>query len=549
VPLQQGFKALSEFARPHVFRQLRKAGAVSPWAPLAIGLSLPWLLGRGPSLGLVSQMNAIVLRSKPAIIDRHGTLSFAELDRNANRIARALARAGVGAGDVVALALRNGREFVEVALGAQKLGVVGCPLNTWARSPEIQAILGSIVPRVLVYDSRNTEQFKDALDPQTIPIVVGPGPRLPNSTSYESFVAGVSSLPGSPIARGGSGRLVIHTSGTTGTPKGAVRDSSAAGLGSLTNLLNVIPFRRDDVILCPAPLFHSFGLVTLTIATALGATLILPDEFEPESSLRLIDEHQATAASFIPIMLRRILALEAKTMTLHDHSRLRLVLVSGAPLSGDLRDAAGRTFGQVLYDLYGSTEAGWVTVANPADMQTHPGSVGKAVPGVKIAVFSSDGSRLPPPSTGEIFVHSDVLFAGYASGGSRAEREGFLSLGDVGHLDDDGRLYIEGRADDMVVVGGENVYPVEIEQVIETLTGVDEVAVLGVPDDEYGQVLVAFVAGSATAEEIRAHCAQALAGYKVPRLVEVVEELPRTSTGKVLKRELAAGLDKDDFAP
>ena len=532
-----GLRQIAEIAHPRTLKRLREAGAMDPKAPLAIARALPWLIGRGPSLGIVSKMHAVVLRDKPALHDRNGTLTWKELDERSNRAAHMLSGLGLSGGDRVAMVLRNGREMVEVILGAQKLGIVACPLNTWAKTRELQAILDQSDPKVLVYDARHKEEVDKVAPPSLTRIVVGDGEGDP--LAYEEVLAGQPSSPPAPFTRnGGVAKVVIHTSGTTGTPKGASRDASAAGLGALADLLGRVPYRRDDVILCPAPLFHSFGLATMTFATALGATVVLPDAFDAEGSLRLIEQHRATAASFVPVMIRRIVSLDDKVKERYDLSSLRIVMASGSVLSDDLRRAATRLFGPVLYDLYGSTEIGWAAIATPEDMTAKPKTVGRPVEGIEIAVFSKQGERLPPNETGELYVRSNILFEGYTSGESKDEREGFMAVGDLGRFDDDGYLFVESRSDDMVVVGGENVYPIEVEQVVESVEGVNEVTVLGVQDEEFGEVLAAFVVGDADVETIRKTCEAELASYKVPRRIEVRDELPRTATGKVLKTTL-----------
>jgi fatty-acyl-CoA synthase len=272
-------------------------------------------------------------------------------------------------------------------------------------------------------------------------------------------------------------------------------------------------------------------------------TLVLPEKFDPEGSLQLIEKHSASAASFVPVMLKRILALDDSVKSRYDLSSLRIVMASGSAMSPELRRDAMNLFGDVLYDLYGSTEIGWVTIASPEDMKHNPKTVGKPVPGTEIAIFSKDGDKLPPGETGELYIKSNILFEGYTSGDKKDERDGYMSIGDLGRIDEDGYLFVEGRADDMVVIGGENVYPIEVEELIESIDGVTEAAVLGVTDDEYGEVLAAFVAGSASPEEITKVCKSELASYKVPKRVEKLDELPRTSTGKVLKRKLIESLD------
>jgi fatty-acyl-CoA synthase len=254
--------------------------------------------------------------------------------------------------------------------------------------------------------------------------------------------------------------------------------------------------------------------------------MVLPEKFDPERSLQLIEEHRVTAASFVPVMIRRIVSLPQEIRHRYDLASLRIVLASGSVLSQDLKRAAGELFGEVLYDLYGSTEAGWVAIATPDSIRARPGSVGHPVDGVEVAVFSGDGQRLGVGATGELHIKSDLVFDGYTSGDSKADRDGYMAIGDLGRFDEEGYLFVESRTDDMVVIGGENVYPIE------------EVTVLGLPDEEYGQVLAAFVVGSVGAEEITGHCKKELASYKVPRRIEMLDELPRTSTGKVLKREL-----------
>ncbi|HYI46501.1 MAG TPA: AMP-binding protein [Actinomycetota bacterium] len=540
-----GLRQVAEFANPRNLMRLREAGAVDAKGPLGIAAAFPWLIGRGPSLGILSQMHAVVLGDKPAILDRNGTESWKELDRRANQVARALKQEGLRGNDRVALLLRNGREMIEVALGTQKLGIVACPLNTWAKPKELKSTIESADPSLLFYDTKHAEQVEECSHQGITLVYVGSKEgALPDSISYEDWIGEQSTLPPPPFTRDrGSPKVVIHTSGTTGTPKGAERNASAAGIGTLANLLGRVPYRRDDIVFCPAPLFHSFGLATFTFASALGSTMVLPEKFDPEESLKLIDEHKATAASFVPVMIKRIVSLDDEIKKKYDLSSLRVVLASGSAMSPELRKAAMELFGDVLYDLYGSTEIGWATIATPEDMKSKPKTVGKVVDGIEVAVFSESGDRLPEGETGELFVKSSILFEGYTSGETKDERDGYMSIGDLGYLDGDGHLFIEGRADDMVVVGGENVYPIEIEELIESLDGVDEAAVLGVKDDEYGEVLAAFVVGSTSEDKVQSACEKDLASYKVPKRVEIIDELPRTSTGKVLKRELIESLE------
>ncbi len=531
---------LGRILAPSSARTFQRAGLLDWREGVALGIALPWYLGRGPSLGFVSAVNAMAVGSKPAIHDRHGTLTWREVDRRTNRMANALAGMGLRGGDSLAILLRNGREFAESILAAQKIGVVACPLNTWAGTRELRDSLESVDPKALVFDALQAEQV-GGVDVDDLPaIVVGDCDASPvEAQAYEEVLAAAADDPPRPFTRRrGSSRVVIHTSGTTGRPKGAARDASRTGVREFIALLQVVPFRRDDVILCPAPLFHSFGLLTFTIGSILGATLVLPDRFDPEGTFAAIEEHRATAASMVPVMIHRVLSLPEEARSRHDVSSLRILLASGSAIPPDLRKEIENLFGPVLYDLYGSTEAGWVSIATPEDVGERPTTVGRPVPGVDVAVFSPHGVRLPAGQSGELFVKSSAMFEGYTSGEDRTHIGPYLSLGDLGRLDRDGYLFLEGRADDMVVVGGENVYPREIEDVVRSIPGVKDVAVFGAPDPEYGQTIVAFVVGDVEPDAVVQACRAQLASFKVPRRVEKVKELPRTGTGKVLKREL-----------
>ena len=529
-------KPLSDMARPDAIIRLARAGALDLRTPLAIASGIPWLIGRGPSTGILSRMNATSVGKKPAVIDRDGVFTWKQIDERSDRVTHLLTALGMRPGDSIAMLLRNGHEMAEILIAAQKLGVPACPINTWAKAAELRSVLESSKPKVLFFDAATVSSPQ--VDNATTLVAVGGSADL-SHVSYEYLLDEQSKKPIAPFTRDpGSPTVVIHTSGTTGRPKGASRNAANAGIKALTDLLQVVPLRRDDRVFCPAPMFHSFGLAIFTFATALGATLILPEAFKPERALQSIEEDEATAAAFVPVMLRRIVGLEESALSRYDLNRLRVVISSGSALSSQLRSELSDVFGDVIYDLYGSTEVGWVTIATPQDMRERPDAAGKPVRGVDVAILSEDGKRLPLGEVGRIFVRSGVAFEGYTTGEKIDSNGGYNSIGDVGFLDSDGYLYIEGRSDDMVVIGGENVYPVEVEQVIEALPGVVEAAVIGIEDDEFGQVLAAFVEGTITPEDVEAACRSKLASYKVPRKIDVMAELPRNATGKVAKKEL-----------
>jgi fatty-acyl-CoA synthase len=308
-------------------------------------------------------------------------------------------------------------------------------------------------------------------------------------------------------------------------------------------MLEAIPYRAGEPLLIASPMFHAWGMANLGLSMLLGSTLILRKRFSPEQTLADIAEHGVTLMSAVPVMLQRLLEVPTAVRDGYDTSSLRAVAISGSALPPTLATAFMDAYGDVIYNLYGSTEVGLATVANPADLRADPGTAGRPLRGVTIRVVDPDGSPVPQGVSGRIFVGSDLSFEGYTGGGDKARLDGLVSSGDTGRFDADGRLVIEGRDDDMIVSGGENVFPGEVEDVIAELPGVREVAVIGISDDEFGQRLAAFVSsdGSLSADEVKAHVKAHLASFKVPREVTFVDELPRNATGKVLKRVLSDG--------
>jgi acyl-CoA synthetase (AMP-forming)/AMP-acid ligase II len=409
--------------KPATVRRLAEMGIFDPRRVVAGAAALPWVIGRGASLGSLCQIQATSRPGRTAIVDRHGALTWWELDGRVNALAHAYASLGVEPGDQVALLLRNGRELCESLLAAGKTGVVAAPLNTWARSRELGAILDRARPALCVYDTRHAPQL-DGVVPEGVRLVhVGPDDAaLAGSLAYTDVLGTESSLPPSPMARDrGSNTVLIHTSGTTGTPKAAARSAGTAGAAALLGLLDAIPYRHDDVMYIPNPLFHALGLGVFGVGMGTGATMVLPDAFDPRRALEDMARHRATVASFVPVMLRRILDLDDPPDL--DLSALRVVLVSGSALPRDLRRRAIDRFGEVLYDMYGSTEAGWIAIATPETMRIAPDSVGKPVAGVEVAILDATGDPVTG-GKGEVHVRSGALFDGYASGEDSAERGG-----------------------------------------------------------------------------------------------------------------------------
>ena len=331
------------------------------------------------------------------------------------------------------------------------------------------------------------------------------------------------------------------TSGTTGTPKGAPR-TQPRSLAAVGALLSKVPFRAGEVTYVGAPLFHALGFAHAAVAVGLGSTLVVNRRFDPSRTLAAVAERRATALVVVPVMLQRILGLGDEELARHDTSALRIIFVSGSQLEGDLARRAMDRFGEVVYNLYGSTEVAWATIGTPEDLRAAPGCAGRPPFGTRVRLYDADGRRVARPGeTGRIFVGNVLPFEGYTGGGTQEVIDGLMSTGDVGHFDPAGRLFVDGRDDEMIVSGGENVFPREVEELLATHEDVEEAAAVGVPDEQYGERLRVFLVPrrELSEDDVKSFIRENLARFKVPRDVVFVDELPRNPAGKVLKRQLA----------
>ena len=337
--------------------------------------------------------------------------------------------------------------------------------------------------------------------------------------------------------------MTILTSGTTGTPKGASRSSTPLTLDAPASLLERIPLREGQTVRIGAPLFHAWGFSSFALGMALGDTFVLRRRFDPEQCLADIEEHRCEVLVVVPVMLQRILELPDDVRRRYDTSSLRAVCASGSALPGDLALRWMDEFGENLYNMYGSTEVSAATLARPKDLRRAPGTAGKPARGSIVRLYDEHGQPVLQGRTGRIFVGNSMLFEGYTGGGDKDRIDGLMATGDVGRFDEAGRLFVEGRDDEMIVSGGENVFPKEVEDVLSRHDAVGEAAAVGVPDEQFGQRLRAFVVlrdgHTATEQELKDHVKANLARYKVPREVMFLDDLPRNQTGKVLKRELS----------
>ncbi|WP_159945291.1 AMP-binding protein [Nocardiopsis sp. FR6] len=474
-----------------------------------------------------------------AVVDEHGPATFREMNLRARELAVRLRRAGVGPDARVGVLCRNHSGFVQTMAACGRLGADTVLLNTGLSAGQLAAAVADNGVSVVVADAEFGDLCGD-LPPEVLRMTAWGVPPagglcVPWRAGAEP---GPEEEPGPPER---PGRLVVLTSGTTGAPKGA-RRPTPKGPQDAASVLSRIPLRSSDRILISAPLFHTWGLAGVQLGMSMRATLVLRRVFEPEDVLRTVSGERCTALFAVPVMLRRIMDLPRATRERYDTSSLRVVACSGSAMSPQLITDFMDAFGDVLYNLYGSTEVSWATIATPEEMRRSPTTAGRPPLGTRIAVLGGNGEEVPPGTEGSIHVGNDMLFDGYTNGRSRRVAGGLMETGDRGLVDADGLLHVMGRDDDMIVSGGENVFPRPVEEVIVTLPSVREVVVTGVPDEEFGQRFAAFVVPHEGAlvdpNEVRMRVREALGRFSVPRDVVVLEELPRNATGKVVKRLL-----------
>ena len=523
-----------------VARTFARAGMVKPENPLLLLRSIGVLRRWGTSIAGGYASAAVRRPNATALIDDAGSLSYSELDQRANALARGLIAAGIGAGDGIAVLCRNHRYFVEITIAADRIGADLIFLNTMFAAPQVSEVCDHERPIAIVYDDEFSETVAVASEGRTAFVAwadsAGGSPHQTLDQLRVGQLTGPLDPPPSP------GRIIILTSGTTGTPKGAQREQPSS-LAPAASLLDVIPLQARGVTLIAPPLFHSWGMAHFSLALMLGSTIVLQRGFDPKQSLIAAARHGAGALVVVPVMLARMAELPADALLGVDLSRLKVIAASGSALPGELALRAMDRFGDTLYNLYGSTEVAWATVAGPADLRAAPGTAGRPPRGTVVRLFDDQDQPVTAVGvTGRIFVGNGLGFEGYTGGQTKQQIAGLMSAGDVGHFDSEGRLFIDGRDDEMIVSGGENVFPREVEDLLADHPGVSEAAVIGVVDAEWGQRLRAFVVVSGedgpNEAELQDLVRVQLARYKVPREVFFIDELPRNATGKVLRREL-----------
>ncbi len=499
---------------------------------------------------------AAAMGPKAAIIDDRPdgqvlTWRFADLEANANRLGHVLRAHGARHGTKIMCCGYNSAWIVAFGHAARKIGAVSVPLNYRLTPDEAAYVVDNSDTELVFVDAELASLFETIRPrtPKVKAILVYDGPAGASMVSADAALAAAPTTPpeaeAPPEERGAT---MIYTSGTTGKPKGAVRprvgDPTALGA-----LIMDIGYTNDDVYLTTGPLYHSGPGGFLAISHMLGNTAVIQRKFDAEDWLRLVDAHKVTSTFAAPTPIRRICQLADASFFKYDVSSMRIMIANAAPWSFALKKLYLSRFPtNSLYEVYGSTELGVNTLLRPEFQLTKPGSCGRPAPGVDIVLFDEQGQEITTPHTpGELFVRSSSTFETYYKAEEKFQeehRDDLHTVGDIAYFDEEGFIYICDRKKDMIISGGVNIYPAEIEDVLEHHPDIMDVAVFGIPDEEWGEAVHAVVVvrpGSGLgAEQIQAHAREHMAGYKVPRSISFIEEIPRTGSGKALKRELRA---------
>ncbi len=530
---------------------LQRAGMIAPMRPdrylkMAAAMRRE---GMGMTVGFAGAAQRCP--DRPALIDELGTLTWRQLDERINALAAALQGLASGQPKVIGIMCRNHRGFVEAVVAANRIGSDVVLLNTSFAGPAMAEVVDREGMDAAIYDEEFTATVDRALadKPDATRILAWTvprereGPPGPHQETVEKLIT--DHLGQQPRRTGRKGKMILLTSGTTGSPKGAKQSGGGAGIGTLKAILDRTPWRAEETIVIVAPMFHAWGFSQLIFAASMACTIVTRRKFDPEATLDLVDRHRATGLAVVPVMFDRIMDLPDDVRNRYSGRSLRFAAASGSRMRPDVVTAFMDQFGDVIYNNYNATEAGMIATATPADLRAAPDTAGKPAGGTEIRILDPEFNEMPTGEVGTIYVRNDTQFDGYTEGSTgkgKAFHAGFMSSGDVGYLDEDGRLFVVGRDDEMIVSGGENVYPIEVEKTLAAHPEVAEAAVIGVDDEQYGQRLAAFVVlgpgSTATPDTLKQHVRDSLANYKVPREISVLEELPRSSTGKIVRTEL-----------
>ncbi len=517
-----------------VVETARRIGLLSVRRTVALGAAVStW----GPSTATAYAAAALQHPLRLAVVDDYGQLTYFQLEHRSSRVAAAIKHRGITRNHAVGLLCRNHRGFVEANIALAKLGTRVVYLNPGLPPEQLVAVVEREALTMVIADRDLVDQLAE-LSPSVQRVESAPQDEADWSFPGLERWRPLIQMP-RPFAKDDP---VVLTSGTTGAPKGTVRKAGASALATAFGVLEAIPYERGDTMVLGAPLFHAWGLSQMLIGATLAHTIVLRSSFDAETTMNDVEAYGAEVLIVVPVMLQRILQIEHEG----DVSSLRITASSGSALPGTLATRWMGAFGPTLYSLYGSTEVGQVSVASPDQLLADPSTAGSALRGVSVRIVDDNGIELADGEIGRIVVGSGAHFDGYTDGGTKSMVDQFMSIGDLGRLGADGQLHVSGRSDDMIISGGENVYPENVERAILASDLAIEVSVVGMPDNDLGHRVCAFIvletgaAASSATSKLKKALRKSLAPHEIPREFVYLDELPRNGAGKVLRRKLVA---------
>ncbi len=520
---------------------MARAGVIAPLRPDKY-LRIAAAMAR-ENMSITSGFAAAAQRcpDRVGLIDELGALTWREIDQRADALAAGLQ--AIGSPEVIGIMARNHRGFIESLIAANRIGADVLLLNTSFAGPAMAEVIDRETENkaaAVIYDEEFTATVDRALEGNpAITRVIAWTDTAAADLTVEKLIR--DHVGKTPVRATEKSKVILLTSGTTGSPKGAKH--SGGGPEVLKAILDRTPWRTEETVVIVAPMFHAWGFSQLAFAASMSCTIVTRRRFDPEATLALVDTHRATGLCVVPVMFDRIVELPDEIRNRYSGRTLRFAAASGSRMRPDVVIKFMDQFGDVIYNNYNATEAGMIATATPADLRAAPDTAGKPAEGTDIRILDAEHQQMPTGEVGTIYVRNSTQFDGYTSGSTKNFHDGYMNSGDIGYLDQAGRLFVVGRDDEMIVSGGENVYPIEVEKILVTHPDVAEAAVIGVDDEQFGQRLAAFVvltgAGAGvTADELKQYVRENLANYKVPREITVLDELPRNSTGKIVRRDL-----------
>jgi long-chain acyl-CoA synthetase len=501
-----------------------------------------------------ARRQALAHPDKPAIIMASSgeTVTFGDFEARSNRVAHLLRNAGLRRGDHIAVFIENSPQLLEIEGGAERAGVYYSLINTYLGADEVAYIVANSQAKVL-FSSAARREVAEAAAAQCTglarKLMTGPGPQPAGWEPYDTVVAG---YPAVPLPDEALGAAMLYSSGTTGQPKGVLRNLPEVGpdepLPVMEFVRAMFGFRDGMTYLNPAPLYHSAPQASVAAALRMGCTVIVMEHFDPEQWLALVERYRVTNCQMVPVMFSRLLRLPDEVRARYDTSSLECIVHAAAPCPVHVKQAMIDWLGPIITEYYGATEANGFTFCTTDEWLSHPGTVGRPILG-ELLILDAEGNECPTGTDGTIWFRGATAFEYFRdpvkTAKSRSGDGAASAVGDIGHVDADGYLYLTDRKSYMIISGGVNIYPQETENILSAHPAVQDVAVIGVPNDDLGEEVKAVVqladpaaAGPDLAQDLIDFCRARLAHFKCPRTVDFVPELPRSETGKLYKRIL-----------